>query len=114
MNRNVSLAVGMGALLLLAGCGSQETQSRSESLEPESTATAVSQGHAAGIVPGSYEDWCAEHEVPETQCTQCDPSLVPAFQAANDWDPEHGLPMSHCRIHNPNLKLVRPPKPEGK
>ena len=42
-----------------------------------------------------------------------DPSLIPAFQASGDWDAEHGLPMSQCKIHDPNLKIVRPPKPEG-
>jgi hypothetical protein len=26
---------------------------------------------AAHVVPGSYEDWCGEHEVPESQCTRC-------------------------------------------
>jgi hypothetical protein len=69
---------------------------------------------AAEVVPGSYEDWCDEHQVPETQCTRCDPSLIPAFQAANDWDAEHGLPMSQCTIHDPSLKIVRPPKPGAK
>jgi len=71
-------------------------------------------GHAAAdVVPGSYEDWCEEHQVPETQCTRCDPSLIPAFQAVGDWDADHGLPMSQCTVHDPNLKIVRPPKPEG-
>ena len=51
--------------------------------------------------------------MPETQCTRCDPSLTAAFQASGDWDAEHGLPMSQCKIHDPNLKIVRPPKPEG-
>jgi hypothetical protein len=72
-------------------------------------------GHAAeGVVPGSYEDWCAEHEVPETQCTRCDTSLVSAFKPTNDWCAEHGLPESQCRQCNPGLVIARPPKPEGR
>ena len=67
----------------------------------------------ANVVPGSHDDWCGEHDVPETQCTRCDESLVAAFKATQDWCAEHGLPESHCRKCNPELVLVRPPKPEG-
>jgi len=68
----------------------------------------------AGAVPGSYEDWCGGHGVPESKCTRCDPSLVAAFKATNDWCSEHGLPESQCPKCNPGLRIVRPPKPEGK
>lgn len=108
----------MGLMLVVAGCGASGSKSQTEQTgtasTPEAASPPASPGHTAGIVPGSYEDWCEEHGVQETQCTQCDPSLVPAFQAANDWDSDHGLPMSQCTIHNPNLKIVRPPKPEVK
>jgi hypothetical protein len=67
----------------------------------------------AGVVPGSYEDWCGEHQVPESACTRCNASLIPAFQATNDWCAEHGLPESQCLKCNPNLKITRPPKPQG-
>jgi hypothetical protein len=103
--------------LLITGCGGRgnETPSATSGTVAEAPATPpTGEGHApATVVPGSYEDWCAEHEVAESQCTRCDPSLIPAFQASGDWDAEHGLPMSQCKIHDPNLKIVRPPKPEG-
>ena len=70
--------------------------------------------HAAhDAVPGSYEDWCGEHGVPESQCTRCNPSLIPAFQATGDWCGEHGLPESQCRICNPELRIERPARPSG-
>lgn len=69
------------------------------------------QAHAPShVVPGSHEDWCAEHQVPESQCTRCNPSLAAAFQATGDWCAEHGLPESQCRTCNPGLVLERPPK----
>lgn len=110
------LVAMLAVLMMAAGCGSKGSQTQTTKGEAAEPATPPSgEGHAvvAAVVPGSYEDWCDEHQVPETQCTRCDPSLIPAFQAANDWDAEHGLPMSHCTIHNPNLKIVRPPKPEA-
>lgn len=85
----------------LAGCQKSEPPAPTKS----------SAGHATpGAVPGSHEDWCAEHAVPESQCTRCDPSLIPAFKATNDWCAEHGLPESQCLRCNPDLKIVRPPK----
>ncbi|GDX83886.1 hypothetical protein LBMAG42_56970 [Deltaproteobacteria bacterium] len=64
----------------------------------------------AGVKPGSHEDWCAEHAVPESQCTLCNPSLAAAFKATDDWCEEHGLPESHCKKCNPELKIERPAK----
>lgn len=50
--------------------------------------------------------WCAEHNVPESDCTRCDPSLAAAFKAKGDWCAGHGLPESHCVKCNPGLKEV--------
>lgn len=67
----------------------------------------------ASVVPGSHEDWCEEHDVPESMCTRCNPSLIPAFQATGDWCEEHGLPESQCRACNPNLRIERPTPEEA-
>jgi len=61
-------------------------------------------------VAGSYEDWCTEHEVPESQCTRCDPALAAAFKATGDWCNEHGLPESHCVKCDSSRKSTRPQK----
>jgi hypothetical protein len=68
---------------------------------------------AADVVPGSHEDWCREHQVPESQCARCNPALVAAFKATGDWCDEHGVPESQCRLCNPSLKIERPPKASG-
>jgi hypothetical protein len=76
----------------------------------ESAPSGASSEHApAAARPGSHEDWCGEHQVPESMCTRCNPSLIPAFKATNDWCAEHGLPESQCLKCNPDLKIVRPP-----
>lgn len=72
-------------------------------------------GHAhAKVEPGSHEDWCDEHQVPESMCTRCNPELISAFKATNDWCSEHGLPESQCKLCNPNLKIERPPRKDAK
>src|SRR3990172_7211387 len=117
--KHMILFLTLAALgIMTASCSKEAAQAGKSEKNTEAASTAASDpgdGHAAAsVVPGSYEDWCEEHQVPETQCTRCDASLIPAFQMAGDWDLEHGLPKSQCTICDPNLKIVRPPKPEGK
>ena len=91
-------------LILLPGCSTSEKSAE---------ATDTSEHAAEGVVPGSYEDWCGEHQVAESQCTRCNPALIAAFKATGDWCAEHGLPESQCLACNPDLKIERPPKPAG-
>ena len=44
---------------------------------------------------------CREHGVPEALCYQCNPALIPAFKAVGDWCGGHNRPESQCRICNP-------------
>lgn len=107
------LSVLLGTTLI-AACSKEASPPKPEAKQevkqeakPETKAAA----HAAeGARPGSHEDWCDEHQVPESQCTRCDPTLVAAFKATGDWCEEHGLPESQCLKCNPDLKIVRPPK----
>ncbi|MCP4589834.1 MAG: efflux RND transporter periplasmic adaptor subunit, partial [bacterium] len=61
-----------------------------------------------GVRPGSHEDWCVGHGVPESKCTRCNPELIAAFEEAGDWCDEHGLPESQCLICHPDLVIARP------
>jgi hypothetical protein len=95
----------LSAAVPLAAC------SKSEAKAGAVAAAQAAAGHAAANVkPGSYEDWCDEHQVPESQCSLCNPTLSAAFKATGDWCEEHGLPESHCRKCNPDLKITRPAK----
>ncbi len=90
----------------LAACGTPEVSP----VEPAVSAPSEKAHASAEVVPGSHEDWCGEHSVPESQCTQCNGSLIAAFKATGDWCEEHGVPESQCRTCNPDLKIERPPK----
>lgn len=75
------------------------------------TAAAPEANHAAeGVRAGSHQDWCGEHQVPESLCTRCNSKLIAAFKATGDWCQEHGLPESQCLTCNPSLKIERPPQ----
>jgi hypothetical protein len=107
--RNALLAAILTAVLpLSAACKTEPAPVGGAPANP--SAQAASTGHApANVTPGSHEDWCGEHQVPESLCTRCNPTLVAAFKATGDWCEEHGLPESQCRICNPDLKIERPP-----
>ena len=101
--------------LMLPACGSEQPKPRAHETSEAQKPSAGEPMHAdAAVVPGSYEDWCGEHGVAESQCTRCNPTLVAAFKATGDWCAEHGLPESQCLACHPDLKIVRPPKPEAK
>jgi hypothetical protein len=100
------------ALMTTLACNKDESkQSPKETKShPTSPAEEANTGHAsADVQPGSHEDWCGEHAVPESQCTQCNSSLTAAFKATGDWCEEHGLPESQCLKCNPEIEIVRPP-----
>ena len=102
MNNLALIAI---AAVLLTGC------SKSAAPTPAAPTAAAPAAHAAAAaVPGSHEDWCGEHGVPESQCTKCNPDLIAAFKATNDWCDEHGLPESQCTRCNPSLVIARPAK----
>jgi hypothetical protein len=103
-------------VLALAGCGKKKD---APAQGPHAAATSPdaeqAHGHAPpGAKPGSYEDWCGGHQVPESMCTRCNASLIPAFKATGDWCKEHKLPESQCFACNPGLKIERPPRGTGK
>lgn len=111
-----SLLVTLALATLASACESSAPEpSRSRAGAPsDSPAPSGAQAHGKpGAVPGSHDDWCGEHEVPESLCTRCNPSLVPAFKATGDWCEEHGLPKSQCLACNPDLEIERPPKAKG-
>lgn len=93
---------------LLCGCSNPGTDTKDTKAAPAASQTAAAHA-AASVKPGSHEDWCSEHSVPESQCTRCNKDLIPAFKATGDWCEEHGVPESQCLKCHPDLKIVRPP-----
>ncbi|PID38083.1 MAG: efflux transporter periplasmic adaptor subunit [Proteobacteria bacterium] len=54
---------------------------------------------------GVASDWCRRHGLPESQCTRCNPQLIPRYKTSGDWCASHGFPESVCPICHP----MRPP-----
>ncbi len=58
----------------------------------------------AGTTPPAAEAWCAEHNVPESECIQCIPSLAPD-RVDHGWCKEHGV--HQCILCNPELAELK-------
>jgi hypothetical protein len=103
------LALSILSALSIASASCSKEQEATAKPDPQ--AAGQEQVHApSGVKPGSHEDWCGEHAVPESQCTRCNKDLIPAFKATGDWCSDHGVPKSQCLKCNPDLKITRPPK----
>jgi cobalt-zinc-cadmium efflux system membrane fusion protein len=105
----ILISIALLGSFALIGCGT-------ESVPDNTTSEAVPEDHAShNHGPGEHQDavlatqtadvtdWCAEHAVPESECTKCNPELIAQFKASGDWCAGHDLPESHCRLCNPGL-----------
>jgi len=100
------------AALTLVACEKRAERQQVPEQIPAAAVASSAQGPTdgrPGVQPGSREDWCGEHQVPESLCTRCNPSLTAAFKATGDWCEEHGFPESVCPVCNPQ----RPPGAAG-
>jgi hypothetical protein len=114
MKKLLGLFATTTLVVALAACSKSDSKDSKEPASADDHADKASAGHApADVEPGSHEDWCGEHAVPESQCTRCNPELIAAFKATGDWCEEHGLPESQCLECNPDLTIVRPPPAGG-
>ncbi|MBK7141725.1 MAG: efflux RND transporter periplasmic adaptor subunit [bacterium] len=96
----VGIALGLGGSTLFTA------DDHTDAVEA-TTEHSADDGHGHDAVTAN--DWCAEHRVPESACTLCNPDLIPKFKEANDWCGGHGIPESHCRLCNPDIHFPNEP-----
>jgi cobalt-zinc-cadmium efflux system membrane fusion protein len=66
------------------------------------------------LVGADPKNWCKEHGVPEDECTTCHPELLTKGKI-DDWCKEHGVPESQCTVCHPELAVKgdAPPSATG-
>lgn len=100
MKRIVSSASGWLCFVFLFSCGTPRPAQHGTI----TTLSAASHDGAARCM----------HKVPQEVCTRCNPALVSKFKAAQDWCPEHDVPESQCFECHPDLTFdPLPPLPQG-
>jgi thiol-disulfide isomerase/thioredoxin len=51
-----------------------------------------------------------EHKIPQDVCTRCNPKRINLFKKVNDWCAPHEVPESQCYLCHPNLSFKPLPK----
>lgn len=88
----------VGVMLALAGLGAYGHHSDWK-LPKFSTLT--------GNSTAERDDWCEEHGVPESQCVECDPDLLPRGPDYG-WCQEHGV--HNCPLEHPDMAQWKTPQ----
>lgn len=83
----ISLLVTLSAFFV--GCGQPAGNGA-----PQPAASQVSNGAREGQEHGGW--WCAEHGVPEEECTLCSTEAAAKFKEKGDWCQEHNRAESQC------------------
>jgi len=88
------LAMSAAVVLLVSGCGKTEDKGQAK-------ASATEANKHSGW-------WCAEHGIPEKECSMClpDAKVKAMFKDKGDWCNEHERAKSQCFICDPKLKEV--------
>jgi len=91
--KTVSFAFASIAVLALAGCGQQASDQGTTQVAAESH-----EGHDHAEGDGHDHDgwWCAEHGIPEEECSMCSAKAADGFKAKGDWCDEHNRAESQC------------------
>ncbi len=79
------------AALWITGCGQEAETSNNDGTSATETAS-----NAKGDDHSGW--WCAEHGVPEADCSICDSKVAAASKAKGDWCEEHNRAESQCFI----------------
>ena len=87
-----------GVLLALAGmaigCGQQTSDNGSKQVAETSHAEGDDHDHSGW--------WCAEHGVPEEDCSRCSTTAAARFKEKGDWCEEHNRAESQCFACDPS------------
>lgn len=85
------------AVMILAGCGQEAPKA-----EPAKTAT--DKKAVAKKADDHSHWWCAEHGIPEDECSMCSTKVAKACKAKGDWCEKHDRAKSQCFVCDPTLK----------
>jgi cobalt-zinc-cadmium efflux system membrane fusion protein len=56
-----------------------------------------------GAAPEGKDDWCSQHNVPDSQCVECNPELMPRPKA-HGWCQQHGV--HECPLCHPEVAQI--------
>jgi hypothetical protein len=103
-SRRGVLALLLAGGVLAFGCGKPEQGSKKDG--GKTAPVAAGKGRQAGAKEEDKhgEWWCAEHGIPEEECSMCSAKVEKECKARGDWCDKHNRALSQCFICNPGRK----------
>lgn len=94
----------VGVALLAGGCN----QTKPEAKKDDGKGTQVADNKGGSKAEDKKHDhsewWCAEHGIPEEECSMCQDKVAKECKAKGDWCDKHERAKSQCFICDPKLK----------
>lgn len=94
------MAILFGLTMTALGCGGAKDAPKAEAT-PKTKENAVATSKPVDDHSGW---WCAEHGIPEEECSMCSSKVAKEFKAKGDWCDKHKRAKSQCFICDPSLK----------
>jgi hypothetical protein len=92
----VLLSAATAFALLAVGCGPSDKQAGTNPDTARAGQAEAKNDHS--------DWWCAEHGIPEKECSMCDEEVAKACKAKGDWCEKHNRARSQCFVCDPSLK----------
>lgn len=84
------------AVILISGC--EQTKS-----EPAGGSNAAKTTNDQKTEGGDHSGWwCAEHGIPEAECSMCNAKVAAEFKKKGDWCKKHNRAESQCFLCDPS------------
>jgi len=98
------LRTGVPTLLVIGMLGGVAVWGHSTDWSLPKFSALVTGGEARSQCPADGEGWCKEHNVPESDCIECNSKLMPALPDYG-WCAEHGI--AQCPLHHPDIAQLK-------
>lgn len=100
MRRSALLLILTGSILIVTGCSKEAATNKgsgpAKGQDAKATEVAKTDDHSAW--------WCAEHGIPEEECSMCSAKVAAECKKKGDWCDKHDRAKSQCFICDPKLK----------
>jgi hypothetical protein len=91
-------------MLLLAGCGGAAPVADAKGKTGGATVAKADPKPEAKTETAHSGWWCAEHGIPEEECSMCSAKVAKECKAKGDWCDKHDRAKSQCFLCDPKLK----------
>jgi hypothetical protein len=92
------------SLVVLGGCSKADPKA-DQSKKPAAQGQDKPSEAASGKKVDDHSGWwCAEHGIPEEECSMCNAKVAKECKSKGDWCEKHDRAKSQCFICDPSLK----------